>query len=218
MDEHRVQISSLRIRATIARSRAAALCRDARSLRKASESVTASILSNVGAPSFPGNIDPRRLVLRLVPLAPCVGFARRELGLWLDRNGVDRASAHEISVACGEACANAVEHPVSPSRHLFEVWGDAGADTVAIGAGLRRLGGAAPRRQRAGPRSHVDTRADGPRRGRTRRRRHVGHDVEASVDCSAVAVHDDEHQMQLGARQPPEQVAPAAREPHVAVP
>jgi len=133
MDEERVQISSPRIRATLARSRAATLCSDARSLRKSSESVTASILSHLHASSFPGNLDPQRLVLRLVPLAPCVSFARRELGLWLVRNGVERSLASDISVACSEACANAVEHPVSPARHLFEVWGDAGADTVAIG-------------------------------------------------------------------------------------
>lgn len=133
MDEERVQISSSRIRAKLARSRAATLCSEARSLRQSSESVTAQILSHLHASSFPGNLDPQRLVLRLVPLAPCVGFARRELGLWLARNGVERALASDISVACSEACANAVEHPVSPARHLFEVWGDAGADTVAIG-------------------------------------------------------------------------------------
>jgi len=133
MDEQRVQISSPRIRATLARSRAATLCRDARSLRKSSESVTAAILSQLNASRFPGNLDPQRLVLRLVSLAPSVSFARRELGLWLARNGVERALASDISVACSEACANAIEHPVLPARHLFEVWGDAGADTVAIG-------------------------------------------------------------------------------------
>ncbi len=35
---------------------------------------------------------------------------RRQLSSWLHQHGVDRQSAAEVLVACGEACSNAVEH------------------------------------------------------------------------------------------------------------
>jgi len=54
-------------------------------------------------------------------LRAAVGLARGRLRLWLERSGVDPEIAADIALACSEACANAVEHPVSPRRHAFEV-------------------------------------------------------------------------------------------------
>ncbi|HEX3612492.1 MAG TPA: ATP-binding protein [Sporichthyaceae bacterium] len=39
-----------------------------------------------------------------------LGRARDNLRAWLSRCGVPEPALHEILIACGEACANAVEH------------------------------------------------------------------------------------------------------------
>lgn len=59
--------------------------------------------------------------LRLPCVRPAVALLRHCLGGWLDHRGVDRARAREIVLACSEACANAVEHPVASSDGAFEV-------------------------------------------------------------------------------------------------
>lgn len=126
---------SHRLRARRARDRAITLCGDARSLRAASEQVTAAILFELEGSSVPVGEDARsrpQFVLRLVPLPLSVGFARRKLGHWLSRIGVDDAVARDIALAFTEACANAVEHPVARTRQLFEVFGWATSDDVAI--------------------------------------------------------------------------------------
>lgn len=131
-----IAASSHRIRARRARERAAVLCGDAQSLRDASERVTAAILSQLE--SSPARIagtggGRQPFELRLVRLSPSVGFARRALGRWLAGVGVEDREARDISLAFTEACANAVEHPVAPTRQLFEVVGSVTSNDVAIG-------------------------------------------------------------------------------------
>ena len=46
---------------------------------------------------------------------------RQMLRRWLRERGVGEADAYDIVVACGEACANAIEHAYRPGRHSFEV-------------------------------------------------------------------------------------------------
>jgi anti-sigma regulatory factor (Ser/Thr protein kinase) len=137
-----IAVRSYHLRARRARERAVILCGDARSLRSASEHVTAAILFELECSPAPSGADARgrpQFVLRLVRLPLCVGFARRELGRWLARVGVDGAVARDICLAFTEACANAVEHPVAPTRQLFEVFGSATSDNVAVG--VRDYGG-----------------------------------------------------------------------------
>jgi anti-sigma regulatory factor (Ser/Thr protein kinase) len=124
-----------RTRARRARQRATALCGEARSLRAASERAIAAILFQLESSPTPlaGAARGRQaFVLRLVRLPLSVGFARRELGRWLAGQGVEDAVARDISVAFTEACANAVEHPVAPTRQLFEIYCSATSDDVAI--------------------------------------------------------------------------------------
>jgi anti-sigma regulatory factor (Ser/Thr protein kinase) len=59
--------------------------------------------------------------LRLPRLRPAVGLMRHELGRWLDRHGIAPDAAYEITLACSEACANAVEHPFLPTEQAFVV-------------------------------------------------------------------------------------------------
>jgi len=126
---------SQRTRARHARERAVMLCDKARSLRGVSERVTKAILSELEAsPTFDagGTRGRQPFGLRLVRLRVCVGFARRQLGCWLARVGVDGVAARDISLAFTEACANAVEHPVDPTRQVFEVFGSITSNDVAI--------------------------------------------------------------------------------------
>jgi anti-sigma regulatory factor (Ser/Thr protein kinase) len=77
--------------------------------------------------------DAALLALRLSPL-PADGFtlelpaepealsaARKALERWLGEAGTSRSDAHAIKVACGEACANAIEHAYRPGDAAFRI-------------------------------------------------------------------------------------------------
>ncbi len=77
--------------------------------------------------------DAALLVLRFSPL-PADGFtlelpaepealsaARKTLERWLSEAGTSRSDAHAIKVACGEACANAIEHAYRPGDAAFRI-------------------------------------------------------------------------------------------------
>ena len=59
--------------------------------------------------------------LRLARMPQAVALVRHELRRWLDEHGVSTEDAVDITLACSEACANAVEHPDRPGRPAFEV-------------------------------------------------------------------------------------------------
>ena len=46
---------------------------------------------------------------------------RRVLRRWLRERGADRDDVTEITLAVGEACANAIEHAYSPAPATFEL-------------------------------------------------------------------------------------------------
>ncbi len=63
------------------------------------------------------------LELRL-PVDPAsLADLRRELRAWLGRSGVEDPAAHDIVVACSEACANAILHAADPTEPDFVVSG-----------------------------------------------------------------------------------------------
>jgi len=90
--------------------------------------------------------------LRLARLPQAVALVRHELRRWLDEGGVAPEDAVDITLACSEACANAVEHPSKPGRPAFEVEArredgevfvavrDFGAWTDAVAVGSRGRG------------------------------------------------------------------------------
>jgi anti-sigma regulatory factor (Ser/Thr protein kinase) len=73
-----------------------------------------------------------RFTFRAGGLRSAVGLARRRLRSWLERAGVDAATTADVTLAVSEACANAVEHPVRPSRHAFEVEATRTADAIEL--------------------------------------------------------------------------------------
>ena len=77
--------------------------------------------------------DVALLVLDLSPL-PAQGFTldlpaepealssvRQSLERWLSEAGTSRTDTHAIKVACGEACANAIEHAYRPGDAAFRI-------------------------------------------------------------------------------------------------
>jgi anti-sigma regulatory factor (Ser/Thr protein kinase) len=110
------------------RTRSAALRAEARTLRERTRALRerAELLADVLVESLlkteDGSTDaPERFSFRAGRLRSSVALVRKRLLHWLERGGVDPATAADITLACSEACANAVEHPVRPARHAFEV-------------------------------------------------------------------------------------------------
>lgn len=61
-----------------------------------------------------------RVKLRLNADPRSVGVVRRALRRWLEDSGVSAGDAHDVLLACGEACSNAVEHAYSAAAADFE--------------------------------------------------------------------------------------------------
>jgi anti-sigma regulatory factor (Ser/Thr protein kinase)/putative methionine-R-sulfoxide reductase with GAF domain len=84
-------------------------------------------------PEGSGGDDAALLALRHVPLASdqlslrvpadpdALVHVRRSLNQWLSATGASREEAYALSVACGEACANAVEHAYPPGEAAFHL-------------------------------------------------------------------------------------------------
>jgi anti-sigma regulatory factor (Ser/Thr protein kinase) len=67
---------------------------------------------------------PDELTTRWPADKDALANVRRLLRRWLRTRGATEEEAYDITVACQEACANAVEHAYGPGRQSFEV--DAG--------------------------------------------------------------------------------------------
>jgi anti-sigma regulatory factor (Ser/Thr protein kinase) len=68
-------------------------------------------------------VDTQRLDLRLPAEAKSLSLMRQSLERWLSAAGVHGDDIYEITVACGEACMNAVEHAYPPGDAVFVVTG-----------------------------------------------------------------------------------------------
>jgi anti-sigma regulatory factor (Ser/Thr protein kinase)/putative methionine-R-sulfoxide reductase with GAF domain len=83
-------------------------------------------------PAGGGDDDIAVVALRIVPVeaAMSVRFAadpevlaqmRRMLGRWLQAHGAQPSEIDVLTLACGEACANAIEHAYAPGLAYFEL-------------------------------------------------------------------------------------------------
>jgi anti-sigma regulatory factor (Ser/Thr protein kinase)/putative methionine-R-sulfoxide reductase with GAF domain len=64
---------------------------------------------------------PLKLALRFLAEPDALAQVRQALRRWLRMAGADEDEVTEITLACGEACANAIEHAYSPTRASFEL-------------------------------------------------------------------------------------------------
>ena len=82
-----------------------------------------------------------RLSLTLPADPEALVLARRSVSQWLAGCHAGRKEAYELSVACGEACANAIEHAYPPGDaafHLDARCGEAGVEITVTDAGKWR--------------------------------------------------------------------------------
>ena len=68
-------------------------------------------------PEKPGSASIRVLKTRIKKKSGLKESSRR----WLQRHGADEDETYDITVACQEACANAVEHAYAPGPAGFDV-------------------------------------------------------------------------------------------------
>jgi anti-sigma regulatory factor (Ser/Thr protein kinase) len=91
--------------------------------------------------------------LRLARLPVVLGLLRQQLGTWLKRRGVSADEVVDITLACSEGCANAIEHPLAVGHQAVEVEASLRANEVQVA--IRDFGTWA-----------VESGADGQTRGR----------------------------------------------------
>src|SRR5215210_4215312 len=125
--------------AKLERTRTPALRGEARALRERTRELCeqAELLADALVHSLLRSEDvsrdaPERFSFRAGRLRSSVALMRKRLLHWLERGGVDPATAADITLACSEACANAVEHPVRAARHAFEVEARRTADEIEL--------------------------------------------------------------------------------------
>jgi serine phosphatase RsbU (regulator of sigma subunit)/anti-sigma regulatory factor (Ser/Thr protein kinase) len=106
------------------------------------EALCDAILREMVADGRPAD-DVALLVAHLVPLgdrlvtrwpaeAEALGRVRHLLRRWLRGHGATADETYEITVACQEACANAVEHAYAPGDEAFEVRAVRSGRTIEI--------------------------------------------------------------------------------------
>jgi anti-sigma regulatory factor (Ser/Thr protein kinase)/putative methionine-R-sulfoxide reductase with GAF domain len=78
------------------------------------------------------------LLLRLPAEPATLAQVRQAVRRWLRARGADDEEVDMVTLACGEACANAIEHAYSPGSAIFEVEGRVEAGEVLIA--VRDLG------------------------------------------------------------------------------
>ena len=72
------------------------------------------------------------LQLRLQARSASAALLRQRLYLWLDELGAGSDEIFDVSLACTEAFANAVEHPHEPTAEVIGVVGSISNDTITI--------------------------------------------------------------------------------------
>jgi serine phosphatase RsbU (regulator of sigma subunit)/anti-sigma regulatory factor (Ser/Thr protein kinase) len=75
---------------------------------------------------------PSHLSLGLPAAPESLRRLRHELRTWLEQIGVGREEIDNITLACNEACTNAIEHPLAPRTQLVQVEADVVDGRLAI--------------------------------------------------------------------------------------
>ena len=115
------------------RKQAAAACRRSRALRERTDRLCEELVTNLRrAPRSPFGDRGDTFALRLARISQAVSLLRDDLGRWLEQRGVAPEDATAILLASSEACANAVEHVVDPSRQLFSVEATHAGESIEV--------------------------------------------------------------------------------------
>ncbi|HZD87895.1 MAG TPA: ATP-binding protein [Gaiellaceae bacterium] len=114
--------ASAEARAQELRSRAADARSSAAAERRRSElALDRAVTLLIGFGGRPFGDRDGRFLLRLGRVRPVVRFVRHDLRRWLEAAGLPPEPVSEVTLACSEGCANAVEHAHRAARQLVEV-------------------------------------------------------------------------------------------------
>jgi anti-sigma regulatory factor (Ser/Thr protein kinase) len=94
------------------------------------------------------HVDSMPLRLTLPAEFRALSSARRALRRWLEQAGANPEEVHQIITACGEACANAIEHAYGPLAATFQI--DALREGAEITVVVRDFGSWRPPRGDSG--------------------------------------------------------------------
>ena len=109
-------------RARDARARSNLLRQQAASEREQAQLLTNRLLQTLRqAGGRPFGDHGESFSLRVARMPQAVALVRHELRRWLDLNHVAPEDVLDITLACSEACANAVEHPGGSGSPAFEL-------------------------------------------------------------------------------------------------
>lgn len=125
--------TAVRARAREERSRAERLRRDAATNRRHTEALCDRLAErslSVGERSYGDHGN--HYLLRLGRLRPLLRFARNDLRRWLESRDLPPEVVDEATLACSEACANAIEHPSRVTRQLVEIEGHRDATDLVL--------------------------------------------------------------------------------------
>jgi anti-sigma regulatory factor (Ser/Thr protein kinase) len=81
---------------------------------------------------YPHTTANASLQLRLQAGPDSAHVLRRRLYLWLDELGAGSEEIFDVSLACTEAFANAVEHPNEPTTDAIDIEGSLSDSTITI--------------------------------------------------------------------------------------
>ncbi len=131
-------------------------------------------------------MSAERLHLDLPTNPKALGTLRRTVGRWLEPLGASMVESNDIQVSCHEACSNAMEHGYRFREATIDVDAEFDGSEVLLTVTDARLV-AREARLRPRPRTGPDPRADGLRRGGSRRGRHRRADAQAAGRAGGAA-------------------------------
>jgi anti-sigma regulatory factor (Ser/Thr protein kinase) len=125
-------VREVRRQAASLRSDAAATRARARFLRHHAHELTGTTIRTLLETEPHRPTAPEVFTFRAGTFPSAIALARRRLMRWLHDRDVDPETAADVTLACSEACANAVKHPLQPSRYAFEVEGLATSEWIEL--------------------------------------------------------------------------------------
>jgi anti-sigma regulatory factor (Ser/Thr protein kinase) len=120
-------------RAIAERARSLALRRRAVELREEASFLSAALVTTMGnfeGSPLGGRGDSFELRVPVLPVA--LKLVRREFRRWLETLGVTHEEIFGLTLAASEACANAMEHPLSSATHAIEIRADTRGAVIEI--------------------------------------------------------------------------------------
>jgi anti-sigma regulatory factor (Ser/Thr protein kinase) len=83
-------------------------------------------------PSWTGEKTSGALRIQVPAQAAALAGVREEVRRWLAAAGAERDEINDLTLACSEACANAVEHPTERAQAVISLAGEVSQRTVTL--------------------------------------------------------------------------------------